>query len=159
MSKVIADRAVETLVESESAQAAKPNSALPTLKELFVPPLLINGLIVAMLLLDKHLLTALALVGGTVVGLIVFSALHFFAENIFGVLSGATAGPTSPGSANLLLFGVFAGGKFVLVGLLMYVMIAVLHLSLIAFVVGFIGTQIAVSAIVINRLTKSKVTD
>ena len=41
MSKVIADRAVETLVESESAQAAKPNSALPTLKELFVPPLLI----------------------------------------------------------------------------------------------------------------------
>jgi hypothetical protein len=75
------------------------------------------------------------------------------------LLIAPSAGTSSGAPGGLMMLGVLTGGKFILVGALMFLMVAVMHLNVIAFVIGFFVTQICVSISVINRLAKSKVTD
>jgi hypothetical protein len=145
--------------DSYRGHRERPKSTIPALKELVTPAILVNGLIVSLLFCAKHLLLGLSVTGGLVVGLIVFSALHYFANNVFGVFFTQSSNVKEPLPGNMLFFGMLAGGKFIVVGILMYVLIAVLHCNIAAFVVGFLVTQICVSISVIKRLTASKITD
>jgi hypothetical protein len=137
----------------------QPGPVLPSLQSLAMPPLLANGLTVALMLIGKHAAEAAAVAGGCGVGLLIYAALHVFTEKVFGTLFSRTGGVTTTAQGGLIAFGVFAGGKFILVGAIMYGLIAVLHLSIAAFIVGFIITQITVSVPVIKRLAETKITD
>jgi hypothetical protein len=141
-----------TTVPGEQESDTGPKSTVPSLKTLALPPLIVNGAIFAVLVVEKHVLIAFSIMGGFVVGCILYWALHYFAEHVFGTLVSSSSGAPAP--ANMMMFGVLAGGKFVVIGVLMYVMIAVMHFSVAAFVVGFMITQICVSASVVSRMSK-----
>jgi hypothetical protein len=149
----------EIVQQNSEGVTTRPKTTIPPLRKLVAAPLIANGLIVSFLLMEKHLLLALGITGGALIGLIIFSSLHYFAENIFGLLIAPSAGTSSGAPGGLMMLGVLTGGKFILVGALMFLMVAVMHLNVIAFVIGFFVTQICVSISVINRLAKSKVTD
>jgi len=148
----------QNLTSGASVTRSQPKSALPKLSELFAAPLIVNGLVISFLLIEKHLLLAFAVAGGLFVGIIIFMSLHYFAEQALGLFTQAKGSSAAlPGGQ--MLVGLVVCGKFIVVGAIMYLLIAVLHLNIALFVVGFLLTQVSVSATVINRLAKTKVTD
>lgn len=131
-------------------------SVLPAMKNLAVPPLIINGVLCAAYALIKNGHYAVGIIGGCLVGLLMYALLHTFVGKVFSILLATPGQQKKADPLGMAYFGVFAIGKFVLVALTMFLFLAVLRASVMTFVVGFLVTQVSITASVFKTLLKKK---
>ena len=135
----------------------KAKLALPSMKDLALVPALLNGLLAVGFLCIKRNMVAEGIFAGCIVGLLMYALLHMFVEKLsVSLLCTQGAAPDATGMAYFLLFAI---GKFVAVGLAIYVFLAVLHAGIGAFFVGFAVTQVSISLFVMKSLFTKRTAD
>jgi len=149
---------------SKKGQAAIANmgdvqrkSTLPGMKDLALTPAAINGLLVVGFLCLKRITIAEGVLAGCVVGLLMYALLHTFVEKLS--LSLFAPQGAKPDASGMAYFAVFAVGKFVVVGLAIYLFLGVLHAGIGAFIVGFAITQVSISVSVVKTLFNKRIAD
>jgi hypothetical protein len=127
--------------------------------DLVSPALLANGLICAGLLFEKRLFLALSVASGGGVALLIYATLNAVIDRTFSSLLNGPRQEFIKSPANRSMLGALVAGKFIVVGALLYVLFELLHVSVGAFTVGFVVTQIVVSIGVYQKMKKSKITE
>jgi hypothetical protein len=127
--------------------------------DLVSPALLANGLICAGLLFEKRLFLALSVASGWGVALLIYATLNAVIDRTFSSLLNGPRQEFIKSPANRFMLGALVAGKFIVVGALLYVLFELLHVSVGAFTVGFVVTQIVVSIGVYQKMKKSKITE
>ena len=140
-------------------EQAKPTaSGLPPFRPLAVIAFAANVPLLSWLLMTGRLGNGLSLLAGLSVGLALYGSLHLFIgrglEPFFAGVRGR-ANPAAFGGAKSL-FVALLPLKYLVIGALMFVLIRGGHLSLVWFIVGFLTTQIAITAAAVSHLAKQR---
>ena len=137
---------------SQTLQSAK-KPALPAFRALAVTAFAANAPVLAWALIAGRLWLALSVLAGLSVGLAVYGSLHLFVgrglDPIVANIRGQAKPPTGGATA---LFAVMLPLKYLLIGGLMFLLVRGGHLSLFWFVVGFLITQVSVTATTVLHL-------
>lgn len=146
----------QTLSQSRpEPAAASRRSGLPAFGLLARAAFAVNAPVLAWLLIEGRLWTALSVLAGLGVGLAVYGSLHLFVgrglEPFLPSIRGQAKPPTGGATA---VFAILLPLKYLLIGGLMYLLIRGGHLSLFWFVVGFLITQVSVTAATVLHLAK-----
>lgn len=140
--------------------AAGPDtgSTMPSLRTLANAAFYANAPFLAYFLLTKRLHIALSIAGGLVLGMVLNSILYFIVNQGAAILGRGEANPTTP--QKLGQTGGFAGltgGKFIITGGLMFVMVVILKLNVYFLAGGFLLTQIAVTLTAMKRMMRTRI--
>ena len=146
------------LLEKPSAadKLAVP-SGLPPFRPLAVTAFAATALPLSWLLLTAHLANALSLLAGFVVGIALYGSLHLFIGRALTPLFAGLRGQAKPNvGGTKTLFIALLPLKYLLIGGLMFALVRGGHLSLLWFVVGFLVTQVSITAATVRHLAKHK---
>ncbi|MDR3709775.1 MAG: ATP synthase subunit I [Capsulimonadaceae bacterium] len=138
----------------DDSQPASPPKALPDMKRLATGAVLACLPLVAALLVLGHPHIALGAAAGTGVCIALYAFLRRFVAGVMGVLAPGAAGQVAdPGvGAAKTLFLVGSIGKFIVIGIVLFVLISVLKANIFGFVAGFVVSQVAVTIIAVKHL-------
>ena len=145
------------LTEAPAAKAAPKLSGLPPFRPLVLAAFAANVPLLSWLLIVGRLENALSLSSGFFVGIALYGSLHLFVGRGLEPLFAGVRGQAKPniGGAKSL-FVVLLPLKYLVIGGVMFLLLRGGHLSLLWFVIGFLTTQISVTAAAVPHLAKQR---
>jgi hypothetical protein len=138
-------------------KAASAPNGLPPFRPLAVTAFAANVPVLSWLLLTGHLANALSLLGGFGVGIVLYGSLHLFVGRALEPLFAGLRGQAKPniGGAKTL-FVALLPLKYLVIGGLMFLLIRGGHLSILWFAVGFVFTQVSITAATVLHLARQR---
>ncbi len=138
-----------------SQSGSPPKSGLPPFRPLAAVAFAANVPVLSWLLIAGRLENALSLLSGFFVGIALYGSLHLFIGRGLEPLFAGIRGQAKPniGGAKML-FVALLPLKYLLIGGLMFLLIRGGHLSLLWFILGFMVTQVSITAAAVSHLAK-----
>ncbi len=152
-------REVGSVAEEQRPQVATPASpsGLPPFRPLAVTAFAANVPALSWLLLCGRLENGLSLLAGFFVGTALYGSLHLFIGRGLEPLFASVRGQAKPNiGGTKTLFVVLLPLKYLVIGGVMFLLIRGGHLSLLWFIVGFLVTQVSVTAAAIPHLARQR---
>ena len=144
-----------TLTQQRPETVASSSDGLPLFRPLAVTAFAANVPVLAWLLMAGRLGNGLSVTAGLIIGLTLYGSLHLFIgrglEPFFAGIRGR-AKPAAGGAT--MLFATLLPLKYLVLGGLMFLLVRGGHLSLIWFTVGFLTTQVSITAAAVLHLAK-----
>ena len=138
-----------------AAEASARPSGLPPFRPLVVTAFAANAPVLSWLLLTGRLANALSLLAGFGIGIALYGSLHLFIGRALTPLFAGIRGQAKPNvGGTKVLFVALLPLKYLVIGGLMFALVRGGHLSLLWFVVGFLTTQVFITAATVRHLAK-----
>lgn len=144
---------------AEAPAAVKPagQTGLPPFRPLVITAFAATALPLAWLLLTVHMANALSLLAGFGVGIALYGSLHLFIGRALTPLFASIRGQAKPNvGGTKSLFVALLPLKYLIIGGLMFALTRGGHLSLLWFVVGFLVTQVSITAATVRHLARQR---
>lgn len=142
------------IAQQRSEPVPKSSDGLPAFRPLAVIAFAANVPLLAWLLLAGRLGTALSVLAGLAIGLAVYGSLHLFIGRGLEPFFAGIRGQAKPADGAKALFVALLPVKYLVLGGLMFLLVRGGHLSIVWFTVGFLITQVSVTATTVLHLAK-----
>jgi len=150
---------MNSVIDKQRPPAAAPTSqsGLLPFQPLAVIAFAANVPVLSWLLIVGRFEDALSLLAGFFVGIALYGSLHLFIGRGLEPLFAGIRGQAKPniGGAKML-FVALLPLKYLLIGGLMFLLIRGGHLSLLWFIIGFVVTQVSITAATVSHLAKPR---